>query len=120
VSALRTEHTCNQGTYRDGGCGDPADDLRDREWMCPTHIARFDFDVYATSVLDDQPVDWDIEPDGIVEPPADILDEWTRVQDEVRFAAWCDLNDIAVADRGEWAQEAYADFLVGEAEAHED
>jgi hypothetical protein len=105
MSALRKEHTCDQGTYRDGGCGDPAYDLRGGEWMCERHVDRFDFDVYATSILSEQPADWDSE-----RAEAD-------AEGERRYQHWrkCVLEDDPEADA---SMEAYADDLLATYEAN--
>jgi hypothetical protein len=58
---LRRDHWCEQDIGLNAGCGEEAYDLRGGEWMCDRHIARYDFDIYATAVLDECPEDWDVE-----------------------------------------------------------
>jgi len=114
-SDLRKDHWCVEDIGLNASCGDPADDLRGGFWMCPVHIARFDFDVYATAVLDDAPEDWDIESAGTVTA------DGYRAQDEFegqrRYEHWqkCVLEDDPTADV---SMEAYADDLLATYEAN--
>ena len=120
---LRRDHYCTQSQGLNTECGNDAYTTEDGQWLCPSHasfartLAKWDRDLQE---FERTHPDWDLEPDGIVEPPADVLEQMAQERYETAFAEWCDDNDIAPNHRDQsWAREAYDDYLVGLAEASE-